>query len=192
MELLVNELNKSGKAIEPWVFDGATIQDLAKEAEYYAQNAPFDLIFIVGGICNITTKDKLTKMISFDWTDAVSLASHLISTMEKAEEFLYQNYPASTFIFCPIPGANLNNVLKKQADLEQDILNEAIWIYNEELFQRNIHKNVYAPNFADPVHRMINGVRRNFLQHLGKDGIHLSEDLKKKWIKKMIKLGDRY
>ena len=36
MEYMIKEMNKSGKPIEPWVFDGFTIEDLVAEAEYYA------------------------------------------------------------------------------------------------------------------------------------------------------------
>ena len=103
-----------------------------------------------------------------------------------------EKHPNTTFIFCPLTGADLSLVLRKNAVKEQEILNEAIWTFNEEIFQRNLYGNVYAPNFAEPVHRMINGVRKNFLHHLDRDVIHLSHDLKRKWAKKMVKIADRY
>ena len=60
------------------------------------------------------------------------------------------------------------------------------------IFQKNLLKNEYAPNFAEPVHRQIKGEKRTFLNHLANDGIHLSESLKGKWAKKIVKLSDRY
>ena len=188
----MKDMNKTTKIIEPWVFDGARIQDLAMEAEYYAQSAPFDVMFIAGGICNVTTKDRLTKKISFEWQDPVKLASYLIKTVEDAEEFLLKKQPASKFIFCPFPGADLGKVLKKPAHAEQEVLNEAVWLFNEDIFKKNQLKNEYAPNFAEPIHREIRGKKRTYLDHLGEDGIHISPELKLKWAKKIIKLADRY
>ena len=49
--------------------------------------------------------------------------------MEKAEDYLYKEHPVSTFIFCPLLGVNLSKALKKPAMIEQEILNEAIWIF---------------------------------------------------------------
>ena len=192
MEYLVGKANKTDKIIEPWLFEGATIEDLAREAEYYAGMAPFDVIFIAGGICNITTKDKQTKKIDFKWSDSIDLATSLINTMDKAEDFLHKSRPATTFIFCPLLGANLEAAMKKPALAEQIILDEAIWIFNEEVFQRNSMKNAYAPNFADPVYRKIKGIKRTFLNHLHDDGIHLSDGLKEIWVRKILKLADRY
>ena len=192
LEFLVNNMNNSDKIIEPWVFDGATIQDLTLEADYYAQKAEFDVLFIAGGICNITTKNPMTGKISFEWDDPVILASYLVKTMEEAEEFMSKEHPATKFIFCPIPGADLSAVLKKNAEKEQQVIDEAMWIYNEEIFQKNVLKNEYAPNFAEPIHRQIKGIKRTFLQHLDIDGIHLSKSLKEKWAKKIVKLSDRY
>ena len=88
LEFIVKSMNETERVIEPWVFDGATIEDLAREAEYYAKNAPFDVIFIAGGICNVTSKNKQTKEITFEWTNSVILATHLIQAMERAEKFL--------------------------------------------------------------------------------------------------------
>ena len=192
LEFIVNSMNSTGKPIEPWLFEGATIEDLTVEAEYNAQKAPFDIIYIAGGICNVTSKDRQTKKISFTWRNSIELASHLVNTMDSSEKYLFKEHPASTFIFCPLLGADLERVLKKPAAREQIILDEAIWIFNEEVFQRNSMKKVYAPNFADPVYREIRKVKKTFLHHLGDDGIHLSEELQRKWAKKIVKLAYRY
>ena len=112
--------------------------------------------------------------------------------MEKAEDYLYKEHPASTLIFCPFLGENLSKILKKPTMIEQEILNKAIWIYNKEIFRKSILKEVYVPNFAEPVHRQINGVKKTFLDHLDNDGIHLSDSLRVKWAKKRVKLADRY
>ena len=191
LEYMVGKANKTDIIIEPWLFEGATIEDLAREAEYYAGMAPFDQIFIAGGICNVTTKNKLTKKIEFNWSDSIDLATHLVNTMDKAEDFLFKSRPATNFIFCPLLGADLSSALKKPSLAEQSILDEAIWIFNDEIHQRNSMKKMYAPNFADPVYRKIRGSKRTFLHHLHEDGIHLSNELKEIWVRKILKLTVR-
>ena len=71
-------------------------------------------------------------------------------------------------------------------------MNEAVYLYNEEIFQRNILKGLFAPDMASPVHRQIKGVNMTFLNHLSGDGIHLGDALKKKWVKKMVKTVTKY
>ena len=110
--------------------------------------------------------------------------------MERAEKFLQKKGPATQVIFCPMLGADLEKILKKTVRNEQSILDEALWIFNEEVFQKNKLTERYAPNFADPVYRQIRGNKRTFFHHLADDGIHLSNNLKQIWARKMLKLAE--
>ena len=80
--------------------------------------------------------------------------------MENSEDRFLKDAPATKIVFCNLTGTNLFEVLKKDATIEQEILNEAIYLYNEEIFQRNIMKELFVPDMASPVHRQINGVKK--------------------------------
>ena len=190
-EIIAQEFGQTN-GVEILHYKGAGIGTLIKNAYYYAGSRPFDQLFIAGGICNITRKDHETNSIFFDWKDSVALAKHVIDIIEEEEATFRKEVPASSVIFCNMIGANLSNVLKKNATEEQKILDDAIYLINEDIFQKNIVKEVYAPDLASPVHRKIKGENMTFLHHLSSDGIHLGADLKKKWAKKMYKTSLRY
>ena len=181
LEMELNIINTERKPVEPWFFNGATIENLVHEAINYGRTRPFDLMFVVGGICNITDKDRNTGKISFNWDTPEKLSNHIINIMEDEDKRFKKELPASKLIFCKIVGANLENVLKRQAETEQLVMDEAIYQINEYIFRKNIDKGLWAPDMATPVHRMINGKMKSNYDHLSRDGIHLSQELKKSW-----------
>ena len=179
--------------VEVLIYKGAGLGTLIKNAYYYASSRPHDMIFIVGGICNVIRKEELTKKLYFDWDDPITLANHIIDVMEKEELKFKKKAPATNMVFCNLIGADLSKVLKKrEVEEEQKILNEAIYIINDDVFQKNIVKELFAPDLASPIHRQINGKNMSFLHHLDSDGIHLSLDMKRKWARKMFKTTKKY
>ena len=190
-ELIKEQFGQTDR-IEILHYNSAGLGNLTKNAYYYAETRPHDVLFIAGGICNITRKDQVSKKIFFDWDNPVELASHIIEIIEEEEDTFIKHAPATKMAYCNLLGADLSKVLRRDADFEQSVLNEAIYMINEDIFQKNIVKNLFAPDLASPVHRQIKGEYKTFLDHLAADGIHLSSDLKKKWAKKMYKTVSKY
>ena len=85
LEYELNRINVERKPVEPWTFNSAGINDLTHEAMNYGKSRPFDLLFVVGGICNITVKDWETNTISFPWSSSNNLIQHLIRVIELAD-----------------------------------------------------------------------------------------------------------
>ena len=173
-----------------WIFEGATLKELVDQADTYARSYPFDIIYIVGGICDITTKIQRTGEICFNWKSASSLTNHLLDTLEEANMNLAKEFPCTKFIFCPLIGADLEKALTKtpkRLPERQEILNEAVWSFNIRAWDINKPKNHYMPILAQPVHRHINNQKRNYYHHLAKDGLHLTHELKTKWADQFIK-----
>ena len=192
----INELIKEeygdNKGVEILFYEGAGIGTLVKNAYYYAESRPHDMIFIAGGICNITRKDPVSKKLFFDWNNSIDLAKHIIDIMDEEEDVFNKKAPATKMVFCNLLGADLSRALKQDAEVQQIILNEAIYLINEDIFQKNIVKKLFAPDLASPVHRQINGKNTTFLKHLSSDGIHLTRELKKKWARKMYSTSSKY
>ena len=191
LERELNIINTERKPVEPFFFNGATIKNLVHEAINYGRTRPFDLMFVVGGICNITDKDRNTGKISFILDTPEKLSNHIINIMEDEDKRFKKELPASKLIFCRMVGANLENVLKRQAETEQLVMDEAIYQINEYIFRKNIDKELWAPDMATPVHR-INGKMKSNYEHLSRDGIHLSQELKKSGAKKLLKTAYKY
>ena len=48
-------------------YNGATLHELSGRASRHLDRYPFDVVYIAWGVCDITSKDDLTKAISFEW-----------------------------------------------------------------------------------------------------------------------------
>ena len=192
MDSILKAKNVNKLPVDMLFFDGGDIEDLYRESVNYCRWRPFDIVFIVGGICNITSKDRATKKISFEWQDTDLLLNHLLKEIQNGEKHFYTEMPASKVVFCRLVGADLKKVLRKHAENEQFVYDEAIYKLNENIFKMNIEKQLYAPDMATPVHRKSNNKNISHYHHLGNDGIHLSEDLCEKWVKKMLVTAEKF
>ena len=193
LESILKRENIRKLPVDMLFFDGADIEDLYREAVNYCRLRPFNIVFLVGGICSVTTKDKMSKKISFDWNDSDSLLNYILQEITNGEKYFATEMPASKVVLCRYVGADLSKVLKRLAENEQFILDNAIYELNERIFKMNIEKGLYALDMATPVHRKNkNNVNISHYHHLCGDGIHLSQDLRIKWVKKMLSTAEKF
>ena len=87
LESILKRENVNNQPVDMLFFDGADIDDLYREAVNYCRGRPFDIVFLVGGICNVTSKDRLTKKISFEWQNSDLLLSHLLKEIDNGEKY---------------------------------------------------------------------------------------------------------
>ena len=166
---------------------GATLSQLIEIAEDYLPKHPFDILYVVGGVNDITTKDKATGKISYEWGNSQNLSKHLTSIVTKADSFFMKTFPASKVIFCPLIGSDLARVVTAPSTTQDNQLtvDNAIWDFNSEVFKINNKRDFFSPPLHHLVHRFCKGKRRAYYQHLH-DGIHLSKSLKDKWATQFI------
>ena len=67
--------------VEAWFFGGANYERLKDEADYYAKNRPFDIIYIVGGVNELTKKDTYTRKYYFRWENYENLEHHMLERL---------------------------------------------------------------------------------------------------------------
>ena len=149
---------------------------------------PFDVIYIAGGANNITSKNKLTSLISYEWGQGPELGNHLISTLLGADSRLRKYYPASKIVFCPLVGSDLARVVNAHhvTEMDQKAVDDMIWDFNTEVYRINKERGIYCPALQHQVHRYCKGTRRRYYEHL-QDGLHPTESLKKKWALQFVK-----
>ena len=63
-------------------------------------------------------------------------------------------------------GADSGKGLKRHAENEHYVMDEAIYEINDFVFKSNIEKGLWAPDMASQVHRKINGINKSFYYHL--------------------------
>ena len=133
-------------------------------------------MYIVGGVNNITTKNQLTGMISFEWSPPELLIQYLSVELHRLDVWLTKEFPASKIIFCSLIGSDPKRVVNSHQvnPLQQEAVNAAVFQFNEEVFSldRKIEET-YSPSLHRTVHRAKNGKKKSYYEHLS-DGIHLS------------------
>ena len=84
-----------GECFDLQICEGATLGDLTDYAIEYLAKHPFDVIYLAGGACDITYKDKRTKQIFYAWGKGNELSAHLSTTLTDADERIKKEFPAS-------------------------------------------------------------------------------------------------
>ena len=186
----IEKINDSGVRIEAWFFGGANYERLKDEANYYAGMNPFDIIYIVGGVNELTRKDHHTGKYKFQWKNYHDLEHHMHERLETVKNFLEKEHPATIFIFCPMIGMDLATYLGDNNEKHQEMVNQVTWSFNEAV--RDMYKDlhVYVPDFARPVHRQFGEERKNLYYHL-RDGLHLNKQALEKWATIARKVADK-
>ena len=184
----IRRLNTTGELVEVQIYEGATLQDLVEAAREYLPKHLFDVLYLAGGVCDITSKDHMSKNITYDWKSSKDLKIQLIGTLLTADKDFTNNFPASRIVYCPLIGVDLQKVVTQQHvnPEDQQAVNEAVWEFNIAVFDLNSQRNNFSPSLHHQVHRVCKGKKRNYYQHLP-DGIHISELLKEKWALQFVK-----
>ena len=177
-----------GEYLEIREYKGATLHQLAKIASKHLNSYPFDVVYIAGGACDITTKNSNTKVISFEWSPQKDLAAHLAGTLSWEDEYFTKKHPAARVVFCPLVGVELKRVIVSQKITEEDqnLVDRAVFNFNENVFAVNKRRNTYSPSLHRTIHRSTGNKLKSHYHHL-EDGIHLTEDQKSKWADMFVK-----
>ena len=183
----IDVLNK-GEYLGIREFKGATLRQLTRMAGRHSEKYPFDVVYIAGGVCDITSKDSFTNKISFEWEPPEGVIDHLKMTLNRASETMRKDHPATKVVFCPLVGVELARVVNAHpvTDDQQWAVDTSIFEFNENVFKLNKEGGTFSPSLHRSVHRSTKGTRKSYYHHLA-DGIHLSEELKVKWAEEFVK-----
>ena len=126
-----------GEYLEVRVCKGSTLHQLSRAASAHLTRYPFDVVYIAGGICDVTTKCQKTQRISFNWESGEKLTMHLARALDQENSFLSKNHPASKIVFCPLVGAELARVVDAHptTQIQQSFVDEAIFDFNNHVFK---------------------------------------------------------
>ena len=165
------------------------VRELVDVASKHLNGHPFDVVYIAGGACDITTKDRKSKEITYTWGEGSGLQEHLLRVLRKANASLKRYFPASKIVLCPLIASELNRVVSSGSATsgEQLAVEEAIWSFNNMIFKINQERGTVSPALHHQVHRFCKGKRRAYFHHLG-DGLHPSDYLSHKWANEFIRI----
>ena len=142
----------------------------------------------MGGACNITTRNKSTGVVSFDWASSEKLTSHLWAYAELGLKWISVIHPAAIVVLCPLTGSYLPTLAPDYGHHQQQI-DTSIREFNNHVIGINRRADVAMPWCHRHVHKTRHGKDKDYYQHLPKvnpdqpdrpslpDGIHPSQDL---------------
>ena len=185
---LITEKGHARETFDISARNGATFNELVDATSFYLRTHPFDVVYIAGGACDITTLHKKSKRITFDWGTGPALQNFLVSSVIAADTRLKRDFPASKVVFCPLIASEVVRLIGPgpTREQEQSVIEEAVWEFNATIFKINSNRGVFAPALHHLVHRFCKGRRRAYYHHLD-DGLHLTGYLQNKWAEEFIK-----
>ena len=173
---------------------GASLRNLVDSAISFNRDFPTYVIYIVGGVCDITWKNPKTKEIKFLHASQAALTTHITSILDEIDSSMYSYCPLAKFIICPLIGVDVWKYIPHIAEgipNLQDMITGAVMDINTHILRLNQKRGSRMPHFASPVHSWKHKRPYHHLELLYKDGIHLTDNLKEKWAEQLLKAIDR-
>ena len=162
-----------------------------------------DLIIIMAGICDLTWRDKITKITSIRYKNPEETVQHVIDAAKAAYDLLKatNDYKISFATLTGIDLADYNHpprknmtsdeyknytINQKQPHEDQNTVNKAIIEINRQLTSINQANGIPTAWLAGVVHNYFRGKYHHYYVKLA-DGCHADERTKIEWAKRITK-----
>lgn len=180
-----NRLNSAEFNIRVLAYKGKGIVDAVQMAKPKIIWWQPKVIFVLNGICDVTELDRATRQISLRHESealTISLYKDYLTTTYHQIQLCVGEYPLR-IVYGPIIGIDLSKYNGMIADgNQQENLNSIINQLNVEINRFNEEQDSITPWIARDVHRNVKGKSRNRYQLLADDGVHLTPDMKQRWV----------
>ena len=135
------------------VQNGATLTQAKNLVMHKLANAKYTCVYIIAGICSVTSKDEGIIHLPFESKEEIVDATtrnvkHILKELDDSH--------VTPIVLCTFPAAELIRVNNKNAighHPQQDILNEAIIEINEYIVNLNLDRGFSTPMLSAAVHR---------------------------------------
>lgn len=178
-------LNDKGYEIKVLVYKGRGMSQAVREATNKLIWMRPDQIIILAGICDITRKDRDTKLVSLQDGSVDVALERLENSMKEIEHHLTTRLTERpyTLTFSPVTGMDIARYNGQDTTHEeQETLNEIIGGINQIITAHNKANRVITPWIASEIHYNKKGGRKKTRYYkLAADGLHLSDAIKERW-----------
>lgn len=188
---LLEALNEHAGAgsIKVEVHRGAGIEEAVLNSLESLRRFKPDLILLFAGICNVTMRNRHTKITALKYLDADSTVIAVIAALDRALSILkhhgYMRVSTAT-----LTGVDLNRYNQRSStpkDPYQETLNAAIITINRKIIEGNRKRNIPTTWTASVIHAYYRG-SYHFLYHRLRDGCHPNRATVAYWAKVMVKV----
>lgn len=181
----IDKRKKDGFNIKVLVYRGRGVAAAANEAEVKLAWWRPEQIYLVAGICDITRRDKDTKMVSLRLQETEAALETQLYYMKSAADSIAAVLTGTEYklIFAELTGMCISTYNQTLYPHEhQSILDDTVMQVNNEKVGINRENGCYTPWLARHVHKnKKNGSKVTKYHKLSEDGLHLTQELKEKW-----------
>lgn len=170
-------------------YSGASLEGMIRSAKSFCSISPPKYVLVLGGICNMTQKNRRTGEISLRFSHEDALLQHMKDVFTSAWDLARLSFPSSKITFSGLCGADLNrsNGLDGYHPL-QPVIDNVISHLNQYIVELNFRFGAYQPKLTSKVHKRSknHGFRNQY--RLLEDGIHPGPIVLKDWSKNIFNL----
>lgn len=183
----LNLLNDRGFDITVLIKKGCGLIEAVRECSKRLVWIAPDLVIIAVGICDITRKDRESKMVSLQDDSIEAMVLKFEASMDTIDHHLKVKLMERAFklVFCHITGMDIGRYNKLSVrHPQQDRLDEMIPPINQAITTFNVNNGVLTPWLAKDIHMNISkqkGKKACRYHRLAPDGLHLTDALREKW-----------
>lgn len=183
LQMEFNMLNTQPFDVKVLTFRGKGILDAVKLATPKLIWWAPKIIVILNGLCDLTSKNKETKIVNLGHDSTEAAVTNHIDSMDHARHYLYIQLIEAPcqLVFSHIVGMDLmkcNNEIGPNG--LQHLLNDCITEINVAVNQCNEMYDAVSPWLVRDVHRNTKGKKVTRYHKFSEDGVHLTEELKRK------------
>lgn len=168
------------------VFKGATYHRALSHASRMITEFQPDLIIFMVGICNLTSRNPVSKICTLRFPSAIAAADHVRTEIEACRHTVHTLAPKAVAIFAPITGVYLhryNRGMRPVEDHEQQaIMNDSIRLTTNVIVLDHQQQTTTPPRANATIHRKRDPTTpmRHRYERLP-DGCHLNSQTKVYW-----------
>ena len=176
LQKYLDELVPDKYDVDP--YSGENIKKLlTREGQDYDPDY-HNLIMIMGGICSITQRDKITKATHIRSHDIDCAARRFRKSVTKGLSKVRRKYRDVLIIILPTMGIDLTIYNRSQADpVEQYTLDSTIMAVNRVIIKMN-DKDAKIPWIAKKIHHCRGHGKWTHRYHYLRDGCHFNREMK--------------
>ena len=158
-----------------------------KSREILATYRP-DLVILMAGICDVTTRDGKSRITSLRHTNTVEAVEYAMEQLQKAVAMLHglSIFNVSIATYTGVDLVRYNRVKWCSVHRDQDLLNDIIARINSCVVNTNKDAGMPTTWTGGAVHPRLNKRYRNHYDRLT-DGCHLTEQTRSYWARQIMK-----
>lgn len=164
-------------------YPGASLTRLSLQAFTLVQQIKPRLMIIMGGINDLTTRNRETRQLSLRFTSSVNYVDHIMAIINSTRVLMRNEFPNTHLSFAGIVGMDLNKYLGIPGSADcQSTINNSILDVNRLIAHNNYEAGAPHSYFTTKVHKWTDGTCSHRYSQLY-DGLHPSETVLKHWAK---------